>query len=379
MAEQPGGSSLMRAVVALGGNAQPKQSRHRVVVAALLALGVSVSALPARAATNAPAAPVMVPTARPGDMRSDPNADTLPEGYVAPPAAKVLQAVAYGPGPFQIADVHLPEPGAKPAPVILYLHGGGWTIGTRNPIPQAALRQVTRMHAPVVSIEYTLATTADPATAIPAAERDIDRAIRWIKTQAPSWGAQPRVIVTGHSAGGNLALMAALAPGRFVEPDLPRELARTSPAVVGAGSFAGPVDIADMDPIEGWDPHLVPYLGCTTCTPEQVAAANPLTYATEAAPPAYLDYGADDWLIPPDVHGLPTAERLATERNEAALPTSKRAVWYEVSTDTHEMDAAHFNIRQFEKWLDTVAAGKWPGTECPKHGTRSRRTGPCPT
>jgi len=354
--------------------------RTRTIVLALMALAVSVWGLPQAANAGPATAPVMVPTARPGDLRSDPAADTLPEGYVAPPAAKVLSGVAYGPGPAQIADVHLPEPGKKAAPVILYLHGGGWTLGTRNPVPQAALRQVSRMHSPVVTLDYTLATTADPTTAFPAAERDIDRAIRWIKTQAPSWGAQSRVIVTGHSAGGNLALLAGLAPGRFVEADLPKDLAKTSPSVIGMGSFAGPVDIAHMDPVAGWDPHLDPYLGCTACTPEQLAAANPLTYATESAPPAYLNYGADDWLITPAVHGLPTAERLATERNEAALPEAQRAVWYEVSTDTHEMDAAHFNVRQFETWLDTVAAGKWPGTEepCAKR-KRARRGDPCPT
>lgn len=365
---------------------QPDPPQRRVAARTVLALSViaaSAVALPvpsAVATAGVTAEPVIVPTAQLGDLRSDPDADALPVGYVAPPAAKVLQGVAYGPAPSQVADVYLPATDAEGAPVILFLHGGGWTIGTRSPVPQAALRQVTRMGTPVVSIDYTLATTADPATAFPAAERDIDRAIRWIKTQASSWGAQPRVIVTGHSAGANLALMAALAPGTFVEPDLPRGLAKTSPAVVGVGAFAGPVDIADMDPIAGWDPHLVPYLGCTVCTPEQIAAANPLTYATASAPPAYLNYGADDWLVPPDVHGLPTAERLATERNESALPDSERAVWYEVSPDTHEMDVGHFNVRAFEQWLDKVAAGKWPGTEsCPRQDRRPRRTVRCPT
>jgi hypothetical protein len=171
-----------------------------------------------------------------------------------------------------------------------------------------------------------------------------------------------------------------LAPGQFVEEGLPSGLAKQSPSVIGAGSFAGPVDIAAMYQISGWDPVLDPYLGCAVCTPEQIAAANPLTYATESAPPAYLNYGVDDGYIPADVHGLPTAERLATLRNEAALPVSQRAVWYELSVDDHEMDVAHFNVRQFETWLDNVAAGKWPGTElsCPRKGRpRSRRNVPC--
>jgi len=353
---------------------------RRPMVAVLLGLA-GLSAQAADGVAGPTSAPVAVPTARVGDMRSDPDADTLPVGYVAPPAAKVLLGVAYGPGPAQIADVYLPEPGAKPAPVVVFLHGGGWTIGSRQPVPQAALRQVTRMHAPVVTLDYTLATTADPATAFPAAERDLDRAIRWIKKQAPSWGAQPRVIVTGHSAGGNLALMAALAPGEFVEADLPSGLAKQSPSVVGAASFAGPVDIDAMYQISGWDPVLDPYLGCTVCAPERIAAANPLTYATDQAPPAYLNYGVTDGYIPADVHGLPTAERLATLRNEAALPASQRAVWYELSVDDHEMDVAHFNVRQFETWLDTVAAGKWPGTEvsCAEKGRRPRRSATCST
>ena len=359
---------------------QPKARDRRVIVLAILALAASIGALPTRAVANATADPVMVPPARLGDMRADPNADALPVGYVAPPAPRVMQGVKYGPAPSQIGDVYLPASGAKAAPVILFLHGGGWTMGTRNPVPQVLLRQVTRMHAPVMSIEYTLATTADPKTALPAAERryrprdPMDQDAGALLGRAAS-GNRHGALGRGQSRphGG-------VGPGTFRRSRPAAQLAKTSPSVVGMGSFAGPVDIQSMDPIEGWDPHLDPYLGCTVCTPEQIAAANPLTYATESAPPAYLNYGADDWLIGPDVHGLPTAERLATERNESALPTSTARCGTRSHPTPTRWTGPTSTSAEFETWLDNIAAGKWPGTElsCARH-KRSRRTVPCPT
>ena len=68
--------------------------------------------------------------------------DTLPEGYDSGirPTVKGLQ---YGPDPADLVDLYLPE-STGPAPVIVFLHGGGWIGGTRTAVAQSLLQQVPR-------------------------------------------------------------------------------------------------------------------------------------------------------------------------------------------------------------------------------------------
>lgn len=308
------------------------------------------------------AAGCSVPVARPGNLDVDPDADALAPGYVAPAPAQVLHDVAYGPGPAQLADVYRPAAPRVGSPVILYLHGGGWVGGDRSYVPSFVLRQGSRMGAVVVSAGYTLASATDPATAFPASSRDADRVVRWIKQQAPTWGNAPRVVAIGPSAGGHLGLLAALAPGQFVDPGLPPDLAAVSPRLSGIVSLAGPVDIEAMYAIPGWRPAVLePYLGCSPCSGEQVLAASPLRFLGSApVPPVYLAYGSADWLIPPDVHGLPTAIRLMLARGDETRDVGDRAIWYELVGDDHDIDGAHLNVRSLELWLDFVAEGRWP-------------------
>lgn len=302
-----------------------------------------------------------VPPARFGDLRTSDWEDSLPTDYVPPAPAQVLHDLPYGPGPLQAADVYLPATVAPNAPVLLYIHGGGWVLGEHDTVPALVFREGSRIGAAVVAINYTLSRTDDPTTAFPAASRDVDRAIRWAKTQAASWGNAARVVVMGASAGGNLALMAGVAPGRFVEPELPPDLASVSPVVSGMVSLAGPVDTVAMYAIEGWRPTVLePYLGCSPCTAEQVVAANPLHYLGHTVPPAYLAYGTDDWLIPASVHGLPTAIALMRARGDDRRDAADRAIWYELANDDHAIDHAHLNVRYFEIWVDWVVANRWP-------------------
>ena len=302
-----------------------------------------------------------VPPARLGDLRTSDGEDSLPADYVPPAPAQTIPDAPYGPGPLQTADVYLPKHPSAAAPVLVYVHGGGWVEGAHDQVPVILFREGARLGSAVVAIDYTLSIAGDPATAFPAASRDVDRAIRWAKTQAATWGNAPRVVVLGASAGGNLALMAGIAPGRFVAPDLPPELRSVSPAVAGMVSFAGPVDTVAMYAIPGWRPKVLePYLGCSPCTEEQVVAANPLHYLGGTVPPAYLAYGTDDWLIPPEVHGLPTAIALMRARGDDRLNVWDRAIWYELVNDDHDIDQAHLNVRYFEIWLDDVTANRWP-------------------
>ena len=137
-----------------------------------------------------------------------------------------VTAVAYGPLPEQLLDVHLPTNRPGPFPVMIYMHSGGWKAGSRAFIPDFILQQVDRAGLAVVSIDYRLVTRAPDGSVVnsfPVPDQDVDRAIRFVKAHAATWDLDPtRVLIAGASAGGHLAALAAAAPGVFVDPTLPR-------------------------------------------------------------------------------------------------------------------------------------------------------------
>ncbi len=88
-------------------------------------------------------------------------------------------------------------------PVMVFYHGGGFVIGdieTHEPYCAEAARQ---LDMPVISIDYRLA----PEHPFPAAPEDCEAATRWIADNIPCTG----LILSGDSAGGNLAIVTAMA------------------------------------------------------------------------------------------------------------------------------------------------------------------------
>ena len=107
------------------------------------------------------------------------------------------------PGPAgQIPARHYRPATSDPAPLVVFYHGGGWTIGdldTHDPLCRLTCRDAD-VH--VLSIDYRLA----PEHPAPAAGEDAYAAFRWASEHAEDLGAIPgKVAVGGDSAGGNLA------------------------------------------------------------------------------------------------------------------------------------------------------------------------------
>ncbi len=100
--------------------------------------------------------------------------------------------------------------GAAPTdmlPVIVFLHGGGWCIGSVDTHDVLCRELCNASAVNVLSIDYRLA----PEHPFPAAFEDVLATFRWLHRHAGEIGADPgRVALAGDSAGGNLALAAAL-------------------------------------------------------------------------------------------------------------------------------------------------------------------------
>jgi arylformamidase len=102
----------------------------------------------------------------------------------------------------QVLDVHAPRD-AKRAPVVFWIHGGGWETGDKTSVqikPQAFVNKGFVF----VSTNYRLLPTVDMATIV----RDIAKSLRWVHDHVAEYGGDPeRLFVMGHSAGAQLAAL----------------------------------------------------------------------------------------------------------------------------------------------------------------------------
>lgn len=92
-------------------------------------------------------------------------------------------------------------------PILLYLHGGGWCFGSINSCARFCAAVALEADCIVAALNYRLA----PAHPFPAPLEDCQRAIAFLRNHAQEWGGDStQISVGGDSAGGNLALTAAL-------------------------------------------------------------------------------------------------------------------------------------------------------------------------
>jgi acetyl esterase len=130
----------------------------------------------------------------------------LPDGVEPDHVAAVDDRTIPGPAGDIPIRVYRAEDGDAPRPLIVYFHGGGWTIGdleTHDPVCRTLAASVG---AVVVAVDYRLA----PEHPFPAAVEDADAAVQWAAAHAGELGGDPgRVVVGGDSAGGNLAAVVA--------------------------------------------------------------------------------------------------------------------------------------------------------------------------
>lgn len=102
------------------------------------------------------------------------------------------------------ARLYRPETGAA-LPTVVFLHGGGWTVGDLDVYDACCRRLATESRAAVLSVDYRLA----PEHPFPAAVEDTLAAVRWADEHRAELGGGEGLAVAGDSAGGNLSAVAA--------------------------------------------------------------------------------------------------------------------------------------------------------------------------
>lgn len=122
--------------------------------------------------------------------------------------------VAYGEHPAQRLDVWGPDD-ATDAPVLVQVHGGGWTSGDKTHAASPLMTYLVERGWVCVTVNYRLgAREPGPDRRWPAMIVDVKRAVAWVKTNIVEHGGDPGfVAISGASAGGHLASLAALTAG----------------------------------------------------------------------------------------------------------------------------------------------------------------------
>jgi acetyl esterase/lipase len=204
----------------------------------------------------------------------------------------IQEGVVYGTGggrELRCDLFHPPEPGTGRAAVLL-LHGGAWSMGDRAQLRTYGIL-LGRRGFLCASAEYRLSGEAK----WPAQIEDVKAALRFLRSQSAELGIDPnKICVSGNSAGGHLALVAAATVN--------------DPAFEGQGGHAGAgtdvaACIAFYAPTKLFGEHApnryAPGLFADDATQEVGRRASPITYARKDFPPTLLLHGNRDELVRP--------------------------------------------------------------------------------
>jgi acetyl esterase/lipase len=146
-----------------------------------------------------------------GQIRAAAN-EMLREAMSAiPPLPDIAYSERMVPGPKGAPDVRVllyqPRAPKSGRPAYLYIHGGGYVLGTADMGAPKCAFIAHELDCVVVSVDYRLA----PETVFPGAVEDCYAALKWLHANAASMGVDPnRIAIGGESAGGGLAAALAL-------------------------------------------------------------------------------------------------------------------------------------------------------------------------
>ena len=189
-------------------------------------------------------------------------------------------------------DVYSRTDTQAPQPTIIFIHGGGWTGGAKE-TQTFSLMPYLEMGWNAVNVEYRLARVS----LAPAAVEDCLCALRWVIRNAKQYGFDTtKLVVSGGSAGGHLALTTGMIPA---SAGLDRQCPGTEELKVAAiVDWYGITDVADLLDGENMRTYAVQWLGSMPNRVEIAKRVSPLTYVRAGIPPIISIQGDADTVVP---------------------------------------------------------------------------------
>jgi acetyl esterase/lipase len=187
------------------------------------------------------------------------------------------------------------------APVLFYVHGGGWILGSRSD-RSADMRWFADQGWLTVSVDYTL--SSDERHLWNVTQSQIGCALAWVARNAKRYGGdQTRLSLTGDSAGGNLAINTAY---MAATKTLPSSCGGPIPTIGAVSTLYPVVDPAGFynndDPTLGSAARQMAssYTGGSPQQfPQRYQSISSASHLSDAAPPTLMIVGEADQLVPP--------------------------------------------------------------------------------
>jgi acetyl esterase/lipase len=238
-------------------------------------------------------------------------------------------------------DIYRRRTATAPQPTIIYMHGGFWVPGNK----EAAILNVLpwmEMGWNVVNVEYRLG----PNTLAPGAVEDCFCALRYIaqQTQAMTYNVDvSRIVVTGESAGGHLALALGILPE---SEGFDRECAANGPLpkVAAVLNWFGIADVPDVIDGANRRPPAERWFGSMPNRIEVAKRVSPMTYVRAGLPPILTVHGDADPTVPyPEAVALHKAlDKFKVPNQLVTIPGGKHGGF-----TSQERDRIYVTIREF--------------------------------
>ena len=232
-------------------------------------------------------------------------------GGRVPDGVKVVKDLEYASvdGESLRLDLYLPQKSEAKPPLLVWIHGGGWSRGSKSQINPTFIRLTAEGYA-AASIDYRL----EGLISHPKQIHDCKGAIRWLRANADKYGYDvTRIGIGGGSAGGHLALLLGLSGGvEELEGDVGGNLDQSS-RVHAVVDLFGPSALGPFaEKSERFRRNK---------TPELLKSASPVTYLSKDDPPVLVFHGDKDQVVP-----LSQSEHLHKRYQEAGLESSSHVI-----------------------------------------------------
>jgi acetyl esterase/lipase len=189
-------------------------------------------------------------------------------------------------------DLYLPREVGAPNPTLLYIHGGGWTGGSKEGSAFTFLPYLEKGWS-VVNVEYRLARVS----LAPAAVEDCLCALRWVIRNAKTYSFDTNnLVVTGNSAGGHLSLTTGMLPA---SAGLDRECPGPEQLKVSAiVNWYGITDVEDLLDGPNMKTYAVTWLSSMENRRDIARRVSPIHYVRADLPPIITIHGDADPTVP---------------------------------------------------------------------------------
>ena len=264
---------------------------------------------------------------------------------LATPAPPADHRETYGSHPLQFGELRLPRGRAR-APVVVFIHGGCWRAAYDLTHAAAAAAALANAGYAVWVPEYR--RVGDEGGGWPGTFDDIANAVDFVRDLAQRYPTldTTRVVLAGHSAGGQLALWAGSRKvGELPTPDGASNAnpLRSPLHVAGVVSLAGITDLATYASPSGCGSAVIPLMGGPpSAVPDRYRAASPIERVPLGVP-VRIVHGAGDTIVPLE-QSRTLADRMKAAREQPVI--------------TEVAGAGHFDLvaPQSMAWSAVLAA-----------------------